>query len=229
MSSKLLRGPAEHDASPICWREMSASAPMQPVLYDKNLLELSAGAGESAGEAEALAEAEAEQRRRQEMEQARAAGFREGEAVGRERAAAEVRPLAERLTQSLEDLATLRPRMRQEAEGDMLRLAMAIARRVLRRELAVDPEALHGLAMAALEKLGAQEIHRVRVHASMVQDIRALLDTMPGRARVEVVPDPAGEPGSIVFETDRGNLDGSVETQLEEIERGLADRLRRKS
>ena len=29
-----------------------------------------------------------------------------------------------------------------------------------------------------------------------------------------------GEPGAVVFETERGNLDASVETQLREIERG---------
>lgn len=218
MSCKLFRVQGENAVSPICWREMGAPASAPQTM---NLLEMGAGA---AKEREQM-----EQRLQQEVERARAAAFREGEAAGRERAAAEVRPLAEKLAHSLEDLAMLRPRLRREAEGDMLRLATAIARRVLRRELAIDPEALHGLAMAALEKLGAQEIHRVRVHASMVQDIRALLDTMPGRAQVQVVPDPAGEPGSIVFETERGNLDASVETQLEEIERGLADRLRRRS
>ncbi len=37
------------------------------------------------------------------------------------------------------------------------------------------------------------------------------------------------EPGAVVFETERGNLDASVESQLQEIERGLADRLRRQS
>jgi flagellar biosynthesis/type III secretory pathway protein FliH len=30
----------------------------------------------------------------------------------------------------------------------------------------------------------------------------------------------------VIFETDRGNLDASLESQLKEIERGLADRLR---
>jgi flagellar assembly protein FliH len=44
---------------------------------------------------------------------------------------------------------------------------------------------------------------------------------------VEVVPDAAREPGALIFETERGNLDASVETQLEQIERGLTDRLRR--
>ena len=55
-------------------------------------------------------------------------------------------------------------RLRAEAEADLVQLSLAIARRVLRRELAIDPEALHGLILGALEKLSGQEISRVRVH-----------------------------------------------------------------
>jgi flagellar assembly protein FliH len=159
------------------------------------------------------------------VEQAHRSGFREGEAAARMQASAEVRMLSEKLGRSIEQLAELRPRLRREAEGDMLRLALAVARRILRRELAVDPEALHGLAIAALEKLGSHEICRVRVHPSMVSEIRAVLEKSPGRAALQVVADAAGPPGTLVFETERGDLDASVETQLEEIGRGLADRL----
>jgi flagellar biosynthesis/type III secretory pathway protein FliH len=42
-----------------------------------------------------------------------------------------------------------------------------------------------------------------------------------------VIPDPSRQPGDVVFETERGNLDVSVDSQLREIERGLADRLRK--
>jgi len=166
---------------------------------------------------------------RQQIEQGKQAAFREGEVAGRNRAAAEVQPVVEKLARSVEELALLRPRLRREAEGDMLRLALAVARRVLRRELAVDPDALHGLALAALEKIAGQEIQRVKVHASMAPQIRALLEKSAARGRVEVVADAAAAPGALVFETERGNLDASVETQLEEIERGLTDRLRQRS
>jgi flagellar assembly protein FliH len=166
-----------------------------------------------------------EEQYRSAAEQARAAAFREGEAAARERAAAEVNTLLERLARSIGELAELRPRLRREAEADMLRLAMAVARRILRREMAIDPGALHGLAMAALEKLGTEQVCRVRVHPSMASEIHALLEKSPGRADVEVVADAIGEPGTVVFETERGDLDASGETQLEEIERGLADRL----
>jgi flagellar assembly protein FliH len=46
---------------------------------------------------------------------------------------------------------------------------------------------------------------------------------------VEVVSDQSRELGSVIFETSRGNLDASVDSQLQEIERGLADRLRKQS
>jgi flagellar biosynthesis/type III secretory pathway protein FliH len=46
---------------------------------------------------------------------------------------------------------------------------------------------------------------------------------------VEVIADPSRAVGTVIFETQHGNLDASVESQLQEIERGLADRLRRQS
>src|SRR5581483_6655772 len=107
--------------------------------------------------------------------EARAAALREGEAAGRDRAMAEMQAVLERLAASIDEIASLRGRLRREAEADTVQLAVAIARRVLRRELAVDPEALHGLVLAALEKLQAQEICRVRVHPQQVPSIAALL------------------------------------------------------
>ena len=165
----------------------------------------------------------------QRIRQAHAAGLREGEAAGRSRASGELQPVVERLARAIDELANLRGRLRSEAEADLIKLALAIARRVLRRELAIDPEALHGLVLAALEKLQAQEICRVKVHPSHTAAVTACLQKVATGSVVEVVPDSSREPGAIVFETARGNLDVSVESQLQEIERGLADRLRRHS
>jgi flagellar assembly protein FliH len=163
----------------------------------------------------------------QRIREAHAAGMRDGEAAGRGRAASELQPVIDRLTRSIEELAGLRARLRSEAEADLVKLSLAIARRVLRRELAIDPEALHGLVLGALEKLQGQEICRVKVHPSHAAMVTACLRQIATGSNVEIVPDPSREPGAIVFETARGNLDASVESQLQEIERGLADRLKR--
>ena len=163
MSSRVLREGDGGIAAPIAWRQVDGTA-------------------EKPGPADARAPGlgqrleQMESQHRQAIEQARAAAFREGESAGRNQAAAQVQPVIERLARSVEELALLRPRLRREAEHDMLRLALAVARRVLRRELAVDPDALHGLALAALEKVSNQQVHRVRVHPSMAPQMRALLE-----------------------------------------------------
>jgi flagellar assembly protein FliH len=160
------------------------------------------------------------------IREAQAAGVKEGEAAGKAKAAVEMQPVMERLARSIEEIAKFRPRLRREAEQDLIRLAMAIARRIIRRELAIDPEALHGLILGALEKLQGQEICRVRVHPSHVAAVTACLKQIAAASPVEVIPDASREVGTVIFETDRGNLDASVESQLREIERGLGDRLR---
>jgi flagellar assembly protein FliH len=161
--------------------------------------------------------------------EARSAAFEEGAGQARAEAAAGLQAVVERMARSVEEMATLRARLRREAEGDLIRLALAIARRVLNRELAVDPEAMHGLILGALEKLQSHEISRVRVHPDLAAMLRESLRRVAAHQSAEVVADTSRERGDLVFETTRGNLDVSVEGQLQEIERGLADRLRRSS
>ncbi len=162
--------------------------------------------------------------RRREKE-AHQAGYREGEAAGRKQA----QDTLEQLARALDGVAALRARVRREAEADLVQLSVAIARRILRREITVDPEALEGLVRAALDRIQFQEIHRVRVHPHHVPALRSWLEQLSQGTRIEVAADPSQQPGGLIFETARGDLDASVETQLEEIERGLADRLRRRT
>ena len=211
MSSRILPAESHADAAPLVWRKAG-----EPGMGPE--------AGESAAEAQRMAalQNQAEQRARD----AYAAGLREGEAAGRSKAAAELQPVLDRLARAIDDIAGLRGRLRAEAEADLLRLALAIAHRVLRREVSVDPEALHGLVLGALERLQGQEIARVRVHPSHAQMLINALG-LSSAAKVEVVADAGREPGTVIFETPHGNLDASIESQLQEIERGLADRLRK--
>lgn len=157
------------------------------------------------------------------MRAAREEGRREGEAAVRRQLDAVI----EQLARSVEDLSTVRARLRRQAEADLVHLAVAIARRILRRELTLDPDAIAGLVHAALQRLAGQEIARVRVHPELAVAIRTALAEGQGAQAAEVVADARLEVGAVIFETERGNLDASVETQLAEIERGLADRLRK--
>ena len=102
------------------------------------------------------------------------------------------------------------------------------ARRVIYRELATDPEAILGLVKAAFGKVNSREARCLRVSpadAAVIQEYRTKLQIPPG---FEITPDGSLTPGSVIFETTRGDLDASVETQLSEIDRGLTDTLKRR-
>jgi len=133
----------------------------------------------------------------------------------------------ERRAASITEIDQYRGQVLRQTEMDAVRLAIAIARRVLRRELTVDPAAIEGLVRAALERLQSQETCKVRMHPDYVPALRVSIDKFGMSGKVEVVADAAQEPGAAVFEMPRGNLDASVDSQLREIERGLVDRFQR--
>jgi flagellar assembly protein FliH len=161
-------------------------------------------------------------------QQGRTEGQRLGEQQGREQALAQVEPVMARLLRTIEDLSATRDAFRREAEEDIVRLSLGIARRVVHREVSIDHTVLVGVIRAALDKIGARELHRVLVSPGDQAAIAAGLDSLKLNRRIDVVADANLERGAVLFETIKGSLDASLETQLDEIERGLIDALDRR-
>ena len=67
------------------------------------------------------------------IREAQETGRREGEAAGRQAAEAEVQPVLQRLTASMQAISELPARLRVQAEADLVKLAVAIAQRILQR------------------------------------------------------------------------------------------------
>jgi flagellar assembly protein FliH len=157
--------------------------------------------------------------------QAHERGFQEGLAAAQARHQTEMVPLFDRLTPILSQFSEVRTRVRKESEEELVELAIAIARRILHRELTLDPEAVRGLVKVAFERVGSRELNRIRIHPAHQAMLRTMVEKACPNRTVELFADPAMSPGDVVFETERGDLDASVDSQLEEIRRGLADRL----
>lgn len=153
-------------------------------------------------------------------------GRAEGTRAACEIADAERVVLLERISHAIADVAGLRGRIRSEAETDLVKLSLAIARRITHREMSLDPGALLGVVRSALSKIPASELTKVRLHPSFVKTVRFQLESLKVPATVEIEADPALEPGDLVLETASGLLDATIDTQLREIERGFCDRLR---
>jgi flagellar assembly protein FliH len=216
MLSKVLTEDAA-DVQPVAWRK-GAAAPASggrpgPGNVPGDIQQLRARIAELSSTAE------------QQARQAYESGLRAGEGAAHKALESEVRAAVDRLTEAIADVAAARSAVIQRAEADTVRLAIEIARRVLHRELTVDANALQALTKAALQKLQSQEIHRVRVHPAQEQVVRLSLQESGRGQAIEILADPSLPPGGILFDIGRGALDASVGTQLDEIVRGLTDRL----
>ena len=148
------------------------------------------------------------------------AGRRQGEQQGR----ASVAAVLEKLSASITELTAARPEARKRAERDVVELALMIARRILHRELAVDKGALTALVRVILERMARSESWRLTLHPDFAPAVHAALPATHS-ARVEIVSDPSCVPGTVIFRSQDGVIDASIEAQLEEIGRGLTDRL----
>jgi len=168
---------------------------------------------------------ELETQRPAELEQARQSGFEQGVRQARQEAAKEMEEALDRLARAIQEVPQVKRRVRNEAENEVVKLSLAVARRILHREITADPQSLQGLVYAALQRLQNREITKIRVFPASVKAVRAALERNGGMSAIEVIADGVLQPGALLFETSLGELDASVETQLQEIERGFADRL----
>ncbi len=166
-----------------------------------------------------------EQRFQAQLAQVRQEAFAEGLRQAREEAGAQVRTIQDSVGQTLAALAQTKRKLRQEGEVELLKLSLAIARRILHREISIDTEALHGLVHAAMQKLQNREVSRVRVNPAGVGAVRTSLEKIGAAPAIEISSDPTLKNGDIIFETQFGELDASIDSQLAEIQRGFADRL----
>lgn len=163
------------------------------------------------------------------LDQARRDGFANGLAAARQEAEQAITPAMQKLADSLAQVARVRDSIREQGTDDLVRLALAVASRVLHHDVVLDSAVLAGLLRAGFAKLRAQEISVARIQPAMEPILRGCLDRNGTLTNLYVLTDPKLKPGELVFDTDAAAdspaSDTSVNIDLSEIERGLIDNL----
>ncbi len=111
-------------------------------------------------------------------------------------------------------------------EPELVQLALAIAKKILHREVQIDPLLLTGLVHVALEKIGAGTKLRLRANPA---DIHFWNEHFARSTDGGIAPELIGDlnllPGECMLETEVGSTQISLDTQLKEIEQGFFDLL----
>jgi flagellar assembly protein FliH len=150
-----------------------------------------------------------------------AKGYEQGERSGNEAAAQRGEAILRRLTQTVEELTTLRARMIHQTERQMVQLALAVARRIVQREVSLDQDLLIAMARVAMDRLGDSAQVTIRLHPEEYEATGAARVAHLTSANVTVVPDARVPRGGCRVESNVGALDAGVDAQLREIAHAL--------
>lgn len=167
-------------------------------------------------------------------------GFAKGEKEGREAAQAEMKAELEKEREALrqeaaavrgvlEQLAAImndnRQQLLAQAEGDLLLLALDIAKRLVGRELSVDPEAVRPIAIEAIGLVTERSGVTVRVNPDdykvMEESIPDLKAIFPDLGAVTIEADASIERGGIMAATREAEVDMRLATRLAAFEEAI--------
>jgi flagellar assembly protein FliH len=173
--------------------------------------------------------AEFDQRLAEETRRAFEAGRENGRQAEREALASSLntmgRERARLAAELMESFTQERDRYLLKVEGEVVKLALAVAARILRREAQMDPLLLTGAVRVALGQLAGSTQVRLKVPAAELGLWTEAMALVPNLAVKPMVM--AGEGmllGDCQIETEMGSVDLGIRSQLGEIERGFFDR-----
>ena len=141
--------------------------------------------------------------------------YEQGLAEGREAGRAEVHAQAERLAGMFYDLARPFEALDEEVERELLTLAMALARQIVRRELKTDPTQIIGIIREAIGALpvAARDV-RVHLHPEDATVVREHLAPTESERAWAIVEDPVMARGGCQVTTATSRVDARLETRL---------------
>jgi len=149
-------------------------------------------------------------------------GYEQGERAGSEAARIRLEPVLKSLNQMLAELEALQQRECRHFEKELVDLALAVARKIVGREVAVNPEALTGMlrdTLSCIEHAGSLSIRLNPDDLQRLADVQTqLLKGLADPARVRFEADPAISAGGGFIESEAGDIDARLEHRFQVVE-----------
>jgi flagellar assembly protein FliH len=144
--------------------------------------------------------------------------FEQGLAEGRSAGRAEVQAQVERLAGMFYDLAKPFEALDAEVERELLTLAMALARQIVRRELKTDPTQIIGIIREAIAALPvATRDVRVHLHPEDAAVVKQHLAPTENERAWTIIEDPVMARGGCQITSSTSRIDARLETRLGSI------------
>jgi flagellar assembly protein FliH len=110
-------------------------------------------------------------------------------------------------------------------EAEVVRLALAIAAKILHREAQVDPMLVAALVRMTIEKMREGSSVTIRVSPGRTARWKEFFAGQNDAGRIQIVEDPELTEQDCLLETELGVANFGLDTQLKEVEKGFFDLL----
>lgn len=153
-------------------------------------------------------------------------GFSAGMQKGRELQKVALRNTTETMTGLISRLSVLEQQVLDHAETQMLHLVLAIAKKIIHREAAVDSGIVLDVIRQAIKHVADRDGMKVRLNPADFRQIMEIkedfLQSVDGVKNVVFEEDGGIQQGGAVIETRFGEVDARLDRQIEELAASLA-------
>ena len=155
-------------------------------------------------------------------EQAYAKGFARGEKAGIESGNEKIESAVNSIDKGLSELLKVRKDIYLETEQEIVKLAIAIARKIVRNEIRVNKDTVVNVVKEALKKVEGSERVKVKLSIKDFQFIKsekpAIIDKITNIENVGFEMDESIPDGGCIIETEYGDIDARIEKQIQAVE-----------
>lgn len=123
-----------------------------------------------------------------------------------------------KMTEALGKFVDEREDYFRRVEGEVVQLALAIARKILQREAELDPTLLAALVRIAIERMQSGTTVRIRVATEDAESWRGYRRTKEDLTQWEIVEDTSLGEGECIVETELGTANFGFAAQLRDVE-----------
>jgi flagellar assembly protein FliH len=182
--------------------------------------------GEADSEAERIKQQAVDERDRV-FEEARSAGYEEGREEGWKEGRAEAERLIERLHKILDAAIEKRQDVIDEAETQLIDLVLLVSRKVVKVISENQKNVVINNIVQALRKLKSRGDVAIRVNLAdldlTTEHIKDFMRMAENVKSITVLEDSSVDKGGAVIETDFGQIDARISSQLREIEEKILE------
>jgi flagellar biosynthesis/type III secretory pathway protein FliH len=155
-------------------------------------------------------------------------GFRQGEKAGMEIAERKMEVVMRRYADAILEVNKLRSSLYVQVEHEVVKLAIAVAKKIVHREIQVDRDIIQTLVRVALSHVAEKSsvtIHLNPTDYNYLLELRAELSQSEGRD-IALLSDKSIERGGCLIQTDCGDIDARVQEEFREVEHAFFEGLK---